>query len=139
MAEGANIKNTLLVNAARRFHQTSVDLVEKYKEKLEVKLNVGYVNSESNSADLVSKYMWNSVEICNSRKYRNGPELSVLEMDQRTVLKYRTGQASEFNTTTLMALANQMGNLKMGSKGTEEGIEDVAHVVTRSGGKENEQ
>ena len=64
--------------------------------------------------------------------------MSVIEMDQRTVLKYRTGQVSEFNATKLMALANQMGNLKMGSKGTEEGIEDVAHVVTRSGGKENE-
>ena len=113
MAEGANIKNTLLVNAARRFHQTSVDLVEKYKEKLTVKLNVGYVNSESNSVDLVSKYMRNSVKICNSRKYRNGPELSVLEMNQRTVLEYRTGQVPVFNAAKLMALANQMGNLKM--------------------------
>ena len=64
--------------------------------------------------------------------------MSVLEMNQRTVLEYRTGQVPEFNATKLMALANQMGNLKMGSKGTEEGIEDVAHVVTRSGGKENE-
>ena len=98
-----------------------------------IKLNVGYVNSERNSADLVSKYMKNSVEICNGRKYRNSPELSVLEMRRRTVLKYRTGQASEFNAIRFMALANQTGSLEMMKP--EEKVEDVAYVVKRSTSK----
>ena len=107
--EGAKLSNTMLVNISRKFYQSSKSIVNKVG--YETKMNVGYVESSLNSADLISKFMRNSVEKCNSALYRNGPPLSVSELEERTVIKYIGGHEPVFDANKLLALANQEKNM----------------------------
>ena len=107
--EGAKLSNTMLVNISRKFYQSSKSIVNKVG--YETKMNVGYVESSLNSADLISKFMRNSVEKCNSALYRNGPQLSIAELEERTVIEYIGGHEPVFDANKLMALANQEKNM----------------------------
>ena len=136
MFEGANVRNTLLINSIRKFLDTSSNMVTKYQDKFNLKLNIGYVETANNSADVISKNMKNPVELCNAPIYRNGPGFSIKELKDRTILKFRTGKSPEFNAKKLMSLANQTENLKLAMKKIEEKQSEMAHVVTRARKKE---
>ena len=101
------LANTLMVNCSCKFYQTFQELVEGCDGAFQADLGVGYIESSRNSADSISKYVRNPVQVYNSRIYRYGPELSEKEMHDRIVIWY-----NKFDGKKLLKLAHQEENLK---------------------------
>ena len=117
------LANTLMVNCSRKFYQTSQELVEGCDGAFQADLGVGYIESSRNSADSISKYVKNPVQVCNSRIYRYGPELSEKEMQDRIVIWYVKGSEPVFDGKKLLRLAHQEENLKKKQvRSNEEGV-----------------
>ena len=96
------------------------------------KIGVGYIESESNAADSISKYSKFPVAVCNSPLYQHGPNLTGKEMEGRVVISYQHGVEPTFNGERLLYLANQEENIK---KSRAEAKEEKVLFTTRSQAK----
>ena len=98
-----------MVNCSLKFCQTSQELVEGCDGAFQADLGVGYIESSRNSADSISKYVRNPVQVYNSRIYRYGPELSEKEMHDRIVIWYNKCSEPVFNGKKLLKLVPDVG------------------------------
>ena len=115
-----------MVNISRKFYYTSQRLVEGCGGLFQANLGVGYIESEINAADAISKYSKSAIDVCNSKLYRHGANLSIKEMEDRVVIVYQNGEEPTFNGERLLKLANQEENVK--KLRTKPKIEDKEEV-----------
>ena len=118
--EKTKLNNTLMVNASRKFYTSSRELVEECDELYDARLDVGYIETWQNPADAISKYEKNPIEVCNSRLYRFGPELTMEELHNRIIISYRKDKQPLFNATKLLQITNQEENVMKSRKDSEE-------------------
>ena len=126
--EKTKLNNTLMVNASRKFYTSSRELVEECNELYNARLDVGYIETWQNPADAISKYEKNPIDVCNSKLYRFGPELTMEELQNRIIISYRREKQPVFDATKLLQIANQEENVMKRRKESEEKV----LVLTRS-------
>ena len=124
------LNNTLMVNTSRKFYYTSQKLVEGCGGLFQASLGVGYIESEMNAADAISKYSKSPIDVCNSSLYRHGADLTIKEMEDRVVITYQHGEEPTFNGERLLQLANQKENIrKFRSKANAENGEKALMIA----------
>ena len=123
------------MNTSQKFYYTSQKLVEGCGGLFQASLGVGYIESEMNAADAISKYSKSPIDVCNSSLYRHGAELTIKEMEDRVVITYQNGEEPTFNGEKLLQLANQEENVrKFRTKSKIEDKEEVL-ITTRAQSK----